>query len=372
MCTAEQSLKRGLSDSSVQKSSPDDENRTEVDDDELKQEDQKEKVSGRKTRKKSGGQEMVENIPGKPLPNIKVEDTDKSPKSEVKVEEDPEKERVDLTNQVSEKRKVRSRSRRRSGLWETIPKSLDVKAEPEIMATENPQNCQPRSRSGQGKPMCAPEKDSISIAKIASPAVEQGRGKRKSSGRLITSPTKGQKRNPEEENVVTNTKPSNSEKKGETKVRRETSGRRTSKRRSTAPFSTEKLKPETKKGGNGGENDSDSDFEPSANVTPTSTKRGKGKAENASTITTKRTPTSVKGSSKKQKRAELESEADDEDFEPPAKKTPKSGKKVWCEQNQWFANSVAPKSGKLGKKSKKVWCDQENHWAEVYLEVEGR
>ena len=106
-------------------------------------------------------------------------------------------------------------------------------------------------------------------------------------------------------------------------------------------------------------------------MTPKSAKRGKEKAEKAP-VSTKRTPKSAKGGSKTQKRAELESDAEDDDFEPPAKKTPKSEKKVWCEQNQFWANSVAPKSGKFGKKSKKVWCDQENHWAEVYLEVEGR
>ena len=85
----------------------------------------------------------------------------------------------------------------------------------------------------------------------------------------------------------------------------------------------------------------------------------------------KGTPSRVNNKgSKNLKRAELES--DDVDFEAPARKTPKSDKKVWCEQNQWFANRVAPKSKKSGKKSQKVWCDQENHWAEVFLEVEGR
>ena len=82
----------------------------------------------------------------------------------------------------------------------------------------------------------------------------------------------------------------------------------------------------------------------------------------------KKTP---RGGKKNSKTAELESDA--EDFEPPAKKkSPRSDKKVWCEQNQFYANSAAPKSRKPGIKSKKVWCDQENHWAEIYLETEGR
>ena len=80
---------------------------------------------------------------------------------------------------------------------------------------------------------------------------------------------------------------------------------------------------------------------------------------------------SSRGGKKNSKTVELES--DDEDFEPPAKKkSPRSDKKVWCEQNQFYANSAAPKSRKPGIKSKKVWCDQENHWAEIYLETEGR
>ena len=316
----------------------------------------------------------VKNISGKPVPEIKVEISDKSPKSEIKAEEEPEQGRMDPASQVSEKGKGRSRSRKRSGLWETILKSPEVKAEPEEMKTEstnNAQKRQSRSKSGRCKPIVAAEKEAK--ADQVNLVVEQGRGKRKSSSRLVASPPKGSKPNPEDENEVKGSRQSKSGEEVESKVR-ETAARRTSKRLSSAPFSTEKLKPEarvtdeTKKGEG---NDSDSDFEPSANVTPKSAKRGKEKTEKAP-VSTKRTPKSAKGGSKNQKRAELESDAEDDDFEPPAKKTPKSGKKVWCEQNQWFANSVAPKSGKFGKKSKKVWCDQENHWAEVYLEVEGR
>ena len=377
MCTDVQSLTRGLSNSSVQKNPVDDKQKAE-DDDELKPglpEDEKQKVSGKKMRK--GVDEKVAKISGKPLPEIKVENADKSPKSEVKEEEEPDKGRIDPTNLVYEKGKGRSRSRRRSGLWETILKSPDVKAEPEEMrteATDNAQKRQSRSKSKRGKPIVASEEEAK--PDLGKPVVEQGRGKRKSSSRLVASPPKDSKQNHVEENEVKNSKQSKSEEEGGSKVT-ETSARRTSKRLSTAPFSSEKLKPEdkvtdgTKKGGKGGGNDSDSDFEPSPNVTPKSAKRGKERAGKAP-VTTKRTPKSAKQVSKKQKRAELESDAEDDDFEPPAKKTPKSEKKVWCEQNQWFANSVAPKSGKFGKKSKKVWCDQENHWAEVYLEVEGR
>ena len=358
MCTAEQSLKRGLSDSSAQMSSAVDE---------LKADDHKEKSLGKSARKKAGGQTKVESIPGKPLPAIKVENADKSPKSEVKVEEEAADGRSEPTDQLPEKEKGRSRSRRKSGIWETILKSPDVKAEqgnsPKSVAS---------SKDGKCKAIDASEKE----GKLDNPTVEQGRGKRKSSGRLVTSPTKASKKNPEVGNEVKNSKPSKLEDEGEAKVK-ENLTRRTSKRLSAAHFSTGKLKPEdkvtdeTKKVGEGKENDSDSDFEPTTNVTPKSVKKSNEKDKEAS-VTSKRTPKSVKGGKKHQKRAELESDAEDDDFEPPAKKTPKNGKKVWCEQNQWFANSVAPKSGKMGKKSKKVWCDQEDHWAEVYLEVEGR
>ena len=371
MCTAEQSLKRGLSDSSAQKSSPDDGHGRDEDDGELRPEDETEKASGKKTRKKAGEQEKKE------IPEIKVENSDETPKC--KAEDEAVEERLEPTSQASVKGKGRSRSRRRSGLWETIQKGPNVKAEPEMAKSEKSPS---KSKSGKSMAIDAPDKE----GKLESASVRQvGRGKRKSSSKLVTSPPKGQKENPkeeqvspakgqkmnpEEENVAKDSRTSMSEEGRETKVK-ETPTRRTSKRLSAAPFSTEKLKvekevaDETKKQGK--ENDSDSDFEPSTNVTHTSAKKGEEKTEKAS-ITNKRTPRSGMGG----KRAELESDA--EDFEPPVKKkTPKSGKKkVWCEQNQWFANSVAPKSGKMGKKSKKVWCDQENHWAEVYLEVEGR
>merc|ERR1712037_123520 len=335
MCTAEQSLKRGLSDSSAPKSSADGEHLKE-DDDELKPKDQQEKALGKNTREKAGGQEKVESISGKPLPEIKVEKVDKSLKSEVK-EDEPAEGRLDPTNQVSEKGKGRSRSRRRSGLWETTLKSPDVKADRETTEADNSQKSRARSKDSKCKANDASGKE----GKLDDPAVEVGRGKRKSSGQLVTSPTKGPKRNPERENVVKDSKASKSEEEGDTKEK-VISTRRTSKRLSSAHFRTGKLKPEDKVTDDtrkGKENDSDSDFEPSTNVpvvTPKSAKRSNEKAEETS-VAAKRTPKSVKGSKKHQKRAELESDAEEDDFEPPAKKTPKSGKKVWCEQNQWFA-----------------------------------
>ena len=356
MCTDIQSLKRGLSEGTAQEAKVSNENEKEVHNDDVSAE----QGSGKKRKKETNSVLTV--------PPIKVEEAESFVKTEIK-EENP-----------AEKVKGRSRSRKRSGLWDTIPTSVkaeqsEMKANPEINV---PKKAQPRSRKGRGKTSAVAE-DEVNPVEETSPK-ETGKGKQRNTRIQVESPPQ-------------NVSQEETEVRGEEATLKEkTASRRTSRRLSTAPFSTEKLKPADREEG---ESDSDSDFEQSKTSTGRVKKRkGKAPAEKELAASKNKGAGGIgkmaelqadvdedfeppvkkktsRGGKKNSKTAELESDA--EDFEPPAKKkSPRSDKKVWCEQNQFYANSAAPKSRKPGMKSKKVWCDQENHWAEVYLEMEGR
>ena len=358
MCTDIQSLKRGLSEGTAQEAKVSNENEKEGHNDDVSAE----QGSGKKRKKETNSVLTV--------PPIKVEDAETFVKTEIK-EENP-----------AEKVKSRSRSRKRSGLWETIPTNVkaeqsEMKADPEINV---PKKAQPRSKKGRGKTSAVAEEEVN--ADEENPPKEIGKGKQRNTRLKVEPPPQ----NVSQEKL---------EFQGET-LKEKTASRRTSRRLSTAPFSTEKLKPED---GEKGESDSDSDFEQSKKPNVRIKKKGQTPA-NKESAASKKASKNPKGAGGKGKRAESEAdidddceppvkrkssrggkknsktaelESDDEDFEPPVKKkSPQSDKKVWCEQNQFYANSAAPKSRKPGMKSKKVWCDQENHWAEVYLEMEGR
>merc|ERR1712156_462155 len=162
----------------------------------------------------------------------------------------------------AEKVKGRSRSRKRSGLWDTIPTSVkaeqsEMKADPDINV---PKQTQPRSRKSQGKTSALAE-DKVNPVE-ETPPKETGKGKQRNTRIQVESPPQNVS---QEETEVRGEKATLKEK---------TASRRTSRRLSTAPFSTEKLKPA---GREEGESDSDSDFEQSKTSTGR-VKKKKGKA----------------------------------------------------------------------------------------------